>query len=115
MVEVFYKTGSVSEEITTRSESYTLALAPVSPHLHVVMQIHAMWDFELMQLLRSAMVCTCQEHEGDAIREYDELRTILLSKGFGHVVVSGLLQLEQPFVPAVKINRRDVTPKAWRR
>jgi hypothetical protein len=107
MVEVFYKTKVVEEQMNQQTEYFTLVLIPVPPESFVVIQFHGTWDIDLNQARRDVMVWSCRDYEGDAIREYDKLRAVLQSKGFVHVVAAGELRLAPPVPAAVKPKRRD--------
>jgi hypothetical protein len=107
MVEVFYKTKVIEEQLNGQTEYFTLVLTPVPPESFVVIQLHGTWDIDLNQARRDVMVWSCRDYEGDAIREYDKLRAVLQSKGFVHVVAAGELRLAPPVAAAVKPKRRD--------
>ena len=107
MVEVFYKTKVIEEQVNGQTEYFTLVLTPVPPESFVVIQFHGTWDIDLNQARRDVMVWSCKDYEGDAIREYDKLRAALQSKGFVHVIAAGELRLMPPVAAAVKPKRRD--------
>jgi hypothetical protein len=107
MVEVFYKTKVIEEQLNGQTEYFTLILTPVPPESFVVIQLHGTWDVDLNQARRDVMVWSCRDYEGDAIREYDKLRAVLQSEGFVHVIAAGELRLAPPVAATVKPKRRD--------
>jgi hypothetical protein len=107
MVEVFYKTKVIEEQLNGQTEYFTLILTPVPPESFVVIQLHGTWDIDLNQARRDVMVWSCRDYEGDAIREYDKLRAVLQSEGFVHVIAAGELRLAPPVAATVKPKRRD--------
>jgi hypothetical protein len=106
MVEVFYKTKVIEEQLNEKTEYFTLVLAPI-PQLFVVIQVHVEWNIDLNEARRGAKVSSCWAFEGDAIREYDKLRAILQGKGFVHAIAAGELFLAPPVVAALKPKRRE--------
>jgi hypothetical protein len=106
MVEVFYKTKVIEEQLHEKTEYFTLVLAPI-PQLFVVIQVHVKWNIDLNEARRGVMVSSCFAFEGDAIREYDKLRAILQGKGFVHAIAAGELLLAPPVVAALKPKRRE--------
>jgi hypothetical protein len=106
MVEVFYKTKVIEEQLNEKTEHFTLVLAPI-PQFFVVIQVHVKWNIDLNEARRGAEVSSCWAFEGDAIREYDKLRAILQGKGFVHAIAAGELFLAPPVVAALKPKRRE--------
>jgi hypothetical protein len=112
MIEVFRKTSITEEQVNERTEYFTLVLAPVPPHSFVVIELHGEWDIVLNQSRREATVWSCQDYEGDAIREYDKLRGVLESKGFIYVKAAGELCLVPPVAATIQPTRREM-PRTW--
>jgi hypothetical protein len=114
MIEVFFKTGITEEQMNERTEYFTLVLAPVPPQSFVVIELHGQWDIVLNQTQREAKVWSCQDYEGDAIREYDKRRGVLESKGFVYVKGAGELCLVSPVAATIEPARRAM-PRTWER
>lgn len=106
MVEVFYKTGDPDEQMNEQTAYVTLALTPVPPESFVVVELYGRWNSKLNEARRDVTLWSCQDYEGDAIREYDKRRGVLQGKGFVHVVDAGELRLVPPVATTVKTTRR---------
>jgi hypothetical protein len=112
MVEVFYETGNRTEQMNEQTAYVTLALVRLPPASFLVVQVERRWHPESSQMRREVTLWSCQDYEGDAIREYDQRRAAIQGTGFAYVVAEGELRLVPPVTITAKITRRG-TPVTW--
>ena len=112
MVEVFYETGNRTEQLNERTTYVTLSLIRLPPGAFLVVQLEGRWHATSSQMRREVSLWSCEDYEGDAIREYDQRRAVIQGTGFVYVVEEGELRLVPPATVAVKNTRRG-TPITW--
>jgi hypothetical protein len=112
MVEVFYETGIRTEQLNEQTAYVTLALIRLPPASFLVVQVEGRWHAQSNQIQREVTLWTCQDYEGDAIREYDQRRAAVQDSGFAYVVAEGELRLVPPVTVTAKNTRRGA-PRTW--
>jgi hypothetical protein len=112
MVEVFYETGIRTEQLNERTAYVTLALMRLPPLSFLVVQVEGRWNPTSCQMRREVKLWSCQDYEGDAIREYDQRRAIIQGTGFAYNVEEGEFRLVPP-APVIPKNTRRGTPITW--
>jgi hypothetical protein len=112
MVEVFYETGIRTEQLNEQTAYVTLALIRLPPASFLVVQVEGRWHTHSSQMRREVTLWSCQDYEGDAIREYDQRRAAIQGSGFAYVVAEGELRLVPPVTITAKDTRRGA-PRTW--